>query len=53
MIKAENQNCVINGKPISIFQKQDPNNRKKDNACAKYMVVFTGIFTPWRRLRHT
>jgi glyceraldehyde 3-phosphate dehydrogenase len=43
--KAENGNIVINGKPITIFQEQDPANIKWGEAGAEYVVESTGVFT--------
>ncbi|XP_029402814.1 glyceraldehyde-3-phosphate dehydrogenase-like isoform X2 [Mus pahari] len=42
---AENGKLVINWKPITIFQKQDPTHIKWGDAGAEYVVESTGIFT--------
>ncbi|KAK7795184.1 hypothetical protein U0070_021868 [Myodes glareolus] len=44
-VKAENGKLVINGKAITIFQELDPTNIKWGDACAKYVVESTGVFT--------
>ncbi|KAK7795209.1 hypothetical protein U0070_009339, partial [Myodes glareolus] len=44
-VKAENGKLVINGKAITIFQELDPANIKWGDACAKYVVESTGVFT--------
>ncbi|XP_031216516.1 glyceraldehyde-3-phosphate dehydrogenase-like [Mastomys coucha] len=44
-VKAENGKFVINGKPITIFQEQDPANIKWGDAGAEYVVESTGVFT--------
>ena len=42
--KAENEKRVIHGKPITIFQEQDPANIKWGDAGAEYVVESTGVF---------
>uniref|UniRef100_A0A452QWY2 Glyceraldehyde-3-phosphate dehydrogenase n=1 Tax=Ursus americanus TaxID=9643 RepID=A0A452QWY2_URSAM len=44
-VKAENGKVVISGKPISIFQEQDPANIKWGEAGAEYVVESTRDFT--------
>uniref|UniRef100_A0A2K6A9V1 Glyceraldehyde-3-phosphate dehydrogenase n=1 Tax=Mandrillus leucophaeus TaxID=9568 RepID=A0A2K6A9V1_MANLE len=44
-VKAENGKLVINGSPITIFQKRDPSKIKWGDAGAEYVVEPTGIFT--------
>uniref|UniRef100_A0A673UM14 Glyceraldehyde-3-phosphate dehydrogenase n=1 Tax=Suricata suricatta TaxID=37032 RepID=A0A673UM14_SURSU len=43
-VKAENVKLVINGKPIIIFQEQDPANIKWGDAGVEYVVDSTGVF---------
>lgn len=45
IVKAENEKFFINGKPINIFQEQNPANTKEGDAGAVYVVEPTGFFT--------
>jgi glyceraldehyde 3-phosphate dehydrogenase len=49
-VKAENGKLVINGKPITIFQEQDPTNIKWGEAGAEYVVESTGVFTTMEKV---
>jgi glyceraldehyde 3-phosphate dehydrogenase len=44
-VKVENGKLVINKKPNTVFQEQDPANIKWGDARAEYVVEFTGIST--------
>ena len=44
-VKAKNRKLVINKKPITIFQKQDPTNIKWSDAGAQYAVESIGVLT--------
>jgi glyceraldehyde 3-phosphate dehydrogenase len=50
-VKAENGKLVINGKSITIFQEQDPDNIKWGEAGAEYVVESTGVFTIMEKAR--
>ncbi|ELK33963.1 Glyceraldehyde-3-phosphate dehydrogenase [Myotis davidii] len=49
-VKTENGNLVLNGKPISVFQEQDPDSIKWGDAGAEYVVESLVSSLPWRRL---
>jgi glyceraldehyde 3-phosphate dehydrogenase len=48
-VKAEKGKLVINGKPITIFQEQDPNNIKWGDAGAEYIWSLLVSSPSWRR----
>jgi glyceraldehyde 3-phosphate dehydrogenase len=50
-VKAENEKLVINGKPITIFQEQDPANIKWDDAGTEYVEASTDNFTTVEKAR--
>ena len=49
-VKAENGKLVINRKPNTVFQEQEPANIKCDDAGAKNVVVFLASLPPERKL---